>query len=193
MLIASAAVRAYYVSFHGFHVVWTYVFLPSTILFFLIGHFSRWLADDILPYLHKPIAGTALLLTAIAALTLPTYAVWDSARFWIASVSIAMALPGIFALTKDHTTINFFGDLSFPVYIIHKIVFVALINLGVFSATQAIPLEDTTRAITLTLFAMVSATALALAVHQFIEKPTAVLMRRLMSYARYWKESEGKA
>ncbi len=146
-----------------------------------------------MPYLHKPIAGTALLLTAIAALTLPTYAVWDSARFWIASVSIAMALPGIFALTKDHTTINFFGDLSFPVYIIHKIVFVALINLGVFSATQAIPLEDTTRAITLTLFAMVSATALALAVHQFIEKPTAVLMRRLMSYARYWKESEGKA
>ena len=119
ILVASAITRGVAVALNGgFSVQWSYAFFPSTVIFFLLGHFARVLADRY-EFLRSSSVAMGLFVLLISALTLGSYADWDSWRFWLAALSFAALLPVLFLHTKDNKILNALGDLSYPVYLLH--------------------------------------------------------------------------
>ena len=109
---------------------WTYLFFPSILFFFLLGHMAERL------HRSRPIglaASVALLIAAAAAATRLDHStsVGDP-WFHVAALCFAAALPGIFAATRDNRLSAFLGDLTYPLYLTHSVVISA-----VFSSTQS--------------------------------------------------------
>jgi peptidoglycan/LPS O-acetylase OafA/YrhL len=171
VFLLSVATRALCVYLVGFDARWTYLFLPSTFLFFLIGHFARSAADR-WPRMRAPAIGCAFFAASIAILVADTtsYVEWDSLRFWLAVLFFSMTLPGIFQATKDNAIFNLLGDLSYPVFLVHLLLIMVAINFGLF---RILPLSSPVVVVT-TLALTLAAAALA---HWLLEKPTARLLR----------------
>jgi peptidoglycan/LPS O-acetylase OafA/YrhL len=134
--VASALVRAWMVSRYGFDITWTYRFIPSVFLFFLLGHIAvmaaaRW------PILAEPSVGFVFLFLSYGTLYLSFPLVWDSISFWIVVVLFSAALPGVFAATKDMALMNRLGDLSYPIYLVHLLVIQAAIALDIMSTIKS--------------------------------------------------------
>ena len=81
VFLGSVVVRAVCVAVYGFDEHWTYYFLPSTFLFFLLGHFGR-LASEQVSFVNSPIFGTAMLIAMIIGL-LKEHVAWDTRQFWM--------------------------------------------------------------------------------------------------------------
>jgi peptidoglycan/LPS O-acetylase OafA/YrhL len=110
----------------GFQGVWTYLFIGSTFGFFMLGHLVC-LAPRRWPMLTSPKGGLALTVCAFAAMTYGgDYTYFDSFRFWLAVLLFTLALPGLFEATKGVRWMNWLGDLSYPVYLVHSLVLVAV-------------------------------------------------------------------
>jgi peptidoglycan/LPS O-acetylase OafA/YrhL len=134
LFACSAAIRALLLwliaSADPAYKTWTYLFFPSILLFFLMGHLAerthRW----------RPI-GPALSVLLLAAAAAAASRLDDSTSlgdswFHVAALCFAVALPGIFAATKDHRVSNFLGDLTYPLYLTHSLVILAVFD-GVLS------------------------------------------------------------
>jgi peptidoglycan/LPS O-acetylase OafA/YrhL len=122
VLIASAAIRVSVVYWTGgFHPIWSYAFFPSNIMFFLMGHFIR-CAGDKFAGLSRGWVGLTLVLASVS-IFLTRWVGLDSFDFWLAAALFTASLPGLFAATKDSKLLNALGDLSYPVYLTHVIVF----------------------------------------------------------------------
>lgn len=177
VLTVSLAVRFYFVATIGYSSVWTYMFLPSTIAFFLLGHIGRVVAERF-RRLESPSVWMPIFVLAFGALILGPPPEWDGVQFWTAIVCFALALPGLFELTKDNRFLNGLGGLSYPVYLIHYPVLVMLLGgsrlAGMFDSTGG-----SSTAIALLCVSVV--TAAAVVVHWLIEQPTAAAMRWLSS------------
>jgi len=169
--LLSLGIRALCVYLVGFDARWTYLFLPSTFLFFMIGHFARSIADR-WPQMKAPAIGCVCLAASIVVLLADTtsYVTWDSVRFCFAVLFFSMAIPGIFQATKDNVPLNLLGDLSYPVFLVHLLIIMMGINFGLF---KILPLSSPVMVFT-TLAITLAAAALA---HWFLEKPTARLIR----------------
>jgi len=168
LLLASAAVRGFLVGTTVFDGRWTYLFLPSTFLFFLIGHFAQTLARYC-SILRNGKFGMLLLGCSLASLQIGAVA-WDSLQFWAAAIFFAGCLPGIFASTKQSALLNILGDLSFPVYLVHIMVLAEIVDakIVVFLPRSAL----------LIVSSLLAATILAAsAAHWLLEKPNAIAMR----------------
>jgi peptidoglycan/LPS O-acetylase OafA/YrhL len=172
-LVGSAMTRAYAVHATGFDPRWTYYFLPSTFLFFIIGHIV-YRASRRTRWLDTGVAGAILLSSSVVFLLVPTYAEWDSFRFWCSVLCFALSLPGTFAATQANRWFTRIGDLSYPVYMVHLILLILLINVGLF---PVLPRSGTF--ITLLFCGLTVITAVA--AHEVMEKPTAALFRKLLS------------
>ncbi len=121
LLIMSAMVRAALVHVFGFFESWTYHFFPSIILFFLLGHLSRVVHNKIrLP--NK--VGIGFLGLAIFFMMLSVNRIFDSPYFYLGIVSFALSLPYVFELTKNNRILNFLGDTSYAIYLIHVMIIV---------------------------------------------------------------------
>jgi peptidoglycan/LPS O-acetylase OafA/YrhL len=116
----SCLVRGVLVTRSGFDPILTYMFIPTTICCFLLGHLAR-LAHD--HYLHS--AKPYNLLFGVAALIVLQFAVQplDDLYFYGFIILFALFVPYLFAKTKDIRILNFCGDLSYPVYLCHPLVF----------------------------------------------------------------------
>ena len=172
-LSASAMIRAYMVSTTGFDPHWTYYFLPSTFLFFMIGHVA-YRASRLARWLDTGIAGAIFLTCSTVFLLVPTYADWDSMRFWCAVLCFALSIPGVFTATQANQWFNRIGNLSFPVYMVHLFLIVSLVNAGFF---RALPQSGVFIALLFCGMAVIA----GVAIHETMEKPTAALFRRLLS------------
>ncbi|MDP3691884.1 acyltransferase [Bradyrhizobium sp.] len=168
LLLLSAAIRLAIVSTTPFDGRMMYLFLPSTLVFFLIGHFVQLLS---LRWLWIRSGRIGLLFLACSWLWLRDgTATWDGFRFWAAVICFAAALPGIFSSTKDSARWNALGDLSYPVYLLHIVVMVKLMDFKLLERLPYPPLL-----ITAVYLAVVIVSAIA--VHWLLERPTAALMR----------------
>ena len=111
------------------YIIWSYFFLPSTIMFFMLGHLAR----------RVPYIGTAgpwpSFAIFIAAVWFVSRTGWPPDRDWFpindyaAVVLFALALPGIFEATKNNRVSNWLGDLTYPLYLTHDMTMSAVFGL----------------------------------------------------------------
>lgn len=112
----SLVLRLSFQSVYGFS-VWIYQFFPSTIMFFLLGHFVRIAYDR---YVWPMWLGACLLAGSLVCSTKSiTSGEWTSGWFYGAFLLFALSVPPIFRATKKIRWMNVLGDASFPVYLIH--------------------------------------------------------------------------
>jgi peptidoglycan/LPS O-acetylase OafA/YrhL len=173
LLCLSLAIRAAFVIANGpdLQNIWTYLFLPSTLCFFMFGHLIC-LAAEKWRVLNRPLLGLPLLALSAAAMTYGSYKDFDTWRFWSSLVLFVVALPGVFEATKGVRWMNALGDLSYPVYLVHYIV---LIVIGPFLFELLVPLGGRT---SMAAWAVV-ATAVAFVVHKLVEAPLASAMKHI--------------
>jgi peptidoglycan/LPS O-acetylase OafA/YrhL len=101
--------------------LWIYTFFPSTILFFLMGHFAA-KAGEYYPALATPRIGIALVALCFLDMAFVPEMAFDDVRSWTAMLLFTAGLPGLFSATKRSVLLNWLGDLSYPVYLVHLLV-----------------------------------------------------------------------
>jgi peptidoglycan/LPS O-acetylase OafA/YrhL len=176
--VLSAVIRAAIVYKLGFSEAWTYRFFPATFLFFLLGHLAGVFAEYFAQF-KKPSTGIVLITLAVFFLVFPSYTDWDAPRFWLSIFTFAFTLPSLFAWTKDNKMLNFLGDLSFPVYLLHLVIIYMLDKTGYinfvfirFGVSEITAYLIVGSALTLSI-------AAAIVVHRHIERPVAFWMHRI--------------
>jgi peptidoglycan/LPS O-acetylase OafA/YrhL len=103
---------------------WCYCFFPSTVLFFLLGHLSR--------QLYKVLPMSRATGFAGIGIAFPTCLIQDATynfenvNVYFSILVFATSLPAVFAATKDNAACNFLGDLTYPLYLTHGLLLVAL-------------------------------------------------------------------
>jgi peptidoglycan/LPS O-acetylase OafA/YrhL len=154
------------------HPLWNYTFPLSTIGFFMIGHLAERLGEK-LPVLRNPLFCWIFTSLSILVMALGSYRGFDSPRFWISVLLFAAGLPALFDLTKNNRRLNFVGELSYPLYLVHGLVFVlwdgAIISLALPYGARATAL-----------LYLAASVLTALAAHVILERP----IRRLMGGRR---------
>ena len=178
LLIASLLLRAFFVTFldAAHQTQWTYTFFPSTVAFFLLGHFamragSRW------PVLQNPIPGAVFTVAAFVSMCFGPGASFDSARFWMAVIFFTAGLPGLFAATKKNRPLNYIGNLSYPFYLVHILVFIVAGDwIAKFVERTVGPLTGGIPVLTSVALFIVVVLIAAVATHHVVEKPLAKIM-----------------
>jgi peptidoglycan/LPS O-acetylase OafA/YrhL len=161
------------------YIIWSYFFLPSTFMFFMLGHLAR----------RVPYIGTAGLWPAFAILIVAAWFVsrnhWGPAGDWFrfndyaGIVLFALALPGVFEATKNNRLSNWLGDLTYPLYLTHHMTMSALFGLWGLVGAPGLAFVSFAKSFSspyttaLVLFALLAITCLpvALIVHVLVELP----------------------
>jgi peptidoglycan/LPS O-acetylase OafA/YrhL len=161
------------------YIIWSYFFLPSTFMFFMLGHLAR----------RVPYIGTAGPWPAFAILIVAAWFVsrnhWGPAGDWFrindyaGVVLFALALPGVFEATKNNRLSNCLGDLTYPLYLTHHLTMFALFGAWAFLGAPSVAFVNFAKSFSspytgaLVLFALVAITCLpaALIVHVLVELP----------------------
>ena len=171
------------------YIIWSYFFLPSTFMFFMLGHLAR----------RVPYIGTAGPWPAFVILAAAVWFVsrngWAPAGDWFrindyaAAVLFALALPGIFEATKNNRVSNWLGDLTYPLYLTHDMTMSALFGLwglvGVPGMTfvnfaKSFSSPYTTGLVLFVLLA-IACSLVALVVHVLVELPLRFVAVRLIA------------
>jgi peptidoglycan/LPS O-acetylase OafA/YrhL len=171
-LFLSVGTRAVLVGMVGFRESWTYFFLPSTFLFFILGHLARSVSRR-WPLINDWKVGVILVAGCLSCLLVGSYATWDRPRFWIAVLCFAAALPSIFEASRRSKLLNTLGDLSFPVYLVHVVMMLTLADVGFFAM---LPIS----APIITLSFLAATLVGAAAAHWLLERPTAALLHAII-------------
>jgi len=161
------------------YITWSYFFLPSTFMFFMLGHLARRV-----PYIEAAGRWPAFAIL-IAAAWFVSRNDWTPASDWfpindyVAAVLFALALPGVFAATKNNRLSNWLGDLTYPLYLTHHLTMTALFGIWAFVGEPGVKFVHFAKSFSspstaaLVLFVLVAITCLpvALIVHVLVELP----------------------
>jgi peptidoglycan/LPS O-acetylase OafA/YrhL len=171
------------------YIIWSYFFLPSTFMFFMLGHLAR----------RVPYIGTAGPWSAFAILIAAVWFVsrkgWGPVDDWfrfndyMAAVLFALALPGVFEATKNNRVSNWLGDLTYPLYLTHHMTMFALFGVWAFLGAPGVAFVNFAKSFSspytgaAVLFALVTITCLpvALVVHVLVELPLRFVTVRLLA------------
>jgi len=124
----SLAVK-WYLAAHGLtSVLWTYRFFPTELCYFLLGVFAFRLYERLRPTLRTRAVG--LVATAVVTVIFlfysylyPALGLSFTAAEWIFYLMLTFLLPFIFLYSQTLRYDRRVGDLSYPVYISHILVF----------------------------------------------------------------------
>lgn len=163
-------------SYFGFPPVpWRYFFFPSILVFFLIGVLAHRLKD-----FKKYIKGVEVvslvryLSLTMVVILLFTKSFWDisgdhdSLTSWFFFTCVALSIPLLFELTKNNKLDNFFGHLSYPIYIGHMFA----ITLVYYFAKESADRGGLT---------MVATLFMSVILYQFIDIPIEKLRKKVSS------------
>jgi len=189
-LLAAAATRLFTIWAFPMHtplnITMTYFFFPSTLVFFMLGHFGAVLHRR---YSIKLGASLMLLTLTIVILCSSRAGSVSDWKTHAALVSFAAALPGIFAATKDNRIFNFLGDLTYPAYLIHSLIVSALFwplslwnGIGSRTVNSVLPLipSPSLAAILLTGAFLLIVLCAAVLTHFAAERPARFLVGRIL-------------
>lgn len=121
-LIALGAISAAIKSWMEYNSMLTYFFFPAQLVFFVVGILAYKAKErffrEAMPQLGWALVFVVLLLT----IAFPFIAL-DGKR-WIYYALIAVALPMVFSASKENKLDLWLGNLSYPIYITHMLVYV---------------------------------------------------------------------
>jgi peptidoglycan/LPS O-acetylase OafA/YrhL len=171
------------------YIIWSYFFLPSTFMFFMLGHLARRV-----PYIETAGRWPAFAIL-IAAAWFVSRNDWTPAGDWfpindyVAAVLFALALPGVFAATKNIRLSNWLGDLTYPLYLTHHLTMTALFGIWAFVGEPGVKFVHFAKSFSspsttaLVLFVLVAITCLpvALIVHVLVELPLRFVAVRVLA------------
>ncbi len=177
LVVFSLVTRISLENIFNFHQAWDYHFFPAVFWFFLLGHLARelhstgWTKSRWIIFMLIGASCVAMIKTTAEGFVSP----W----FYASVVSFALALPGIFKLTKDVKWVNFFGNLSYPIYMVHIWVvwqFSPVGHIDIIKLEQGgVPLPA------IIVMYLIYTIAIAVAVHYLIEKPCVKVFNRLLA------------
>jgi peptidoglycan/LPS O-acetylase OafA/YrhL len=175
--LLSLALRFFFVASMGpaLHSVWTYVFFGTAICFFMFGHLicraaERW------KILQRPWLAVIFLAGSFMIMVAAPYKDFDSPRFWLAISCFTMSLPGLFHATKNSRWMNYMGDLSYPVYLVHVIVFMWIGGETAGAVFSMVGKSQATAPLASLAFLLLVLCS-AIVAHHILEKPAARIMR----------------
>jgi peptidoglycan/LPS O-acetylase OafA/YrhL len=184
LLLASAAIRGAILatvarSDPGFANL-TFFFFPATFMFFLLGHFGALVCR----YRSINLVGSIGLLCVAVALGFQAgnQVTFDGWLSHLLPVCFALALPGIFAATKDSRLFDFLGDLTYPLYLTHGLT-IPLLFLSPRLHQWFVPLIESKSAVALLLIGVVLAGLVAIATHYLIEPLARYVSSRALDMA----------
>jgi peptidoglycan/LPS O-acetylase OafA/YrhL len=167
------------------HLIWGYFFFPATMGFFILGHLARRVCAR---YPIGDIASVALLAASVLLSLARRSPSVDGLIPHLSVIVFALALPGVFKLTKDNRAFNFLGDLTYPLYLTHTLTIVILFSLGQtgwigrWLLDAATPLgSPILQGALVTCGVLAFALAVAAVTHLVIEIPARAAVSRLMS------------
>jgi peptidoglycan/LPS O-acetylase OafA/YrhL len=182
LLLGSAAVRAAVFATvargdPGFANL-TFFFFPATFMFFLLGHFGAVACRyrSVNHALSLGFLGVAIALCSGTGAQV-TFEGWPS---HLLPVCFALALPGIFAATKDSRLFNFLGDLTYPLYLTHSLA-IAVLFAPRRMDSWFLPLLQSKSEASLLSIGLIAAVVVAVATHYLIEPPARALLDRLFA------------
>jgi peptidoglycan/LPS O-acetylase OafA/YrhL len=175
------------------NIVWTYFFFPSTLCFFLLGHFGRLISDRLRlsPFFgYSALAGFIALSLALAN---PDRVItFNSFGIYAGLLLFALAIPTVFATTKDNKIFNFLGDLTYPLYLVGDLCLMSVFAvwsgpIGMMTprvlALAATIQDPYGRALWLTGIMTLYALSVAIIVHYTVEQPLIPIFRWLLDGA----------
>lgn len=174
LFAASLGLRFWLQGVEGLPLVWLYQFPPVALWCFLSGDLARRAAERWAPV--KDIWPLFLLMSVFALRQTMNTGSLVSPWFVVMILAFALTLPGLFAATKDNRAMNALGDLSYPLYLVHLSVMLAIF---VPIAPQFLAGRDVDGAILLVAGFGVACIVASIAAHFVLEKPTAHIMRAL--------------
>lgn len=151
---------------------WTYHFFPGALWLFMAGDIARRIAKRY-PALYGDAAGAAAIVGAIIFLRLTMWKGGTFGAFFYPMVGcFALSLPWLFERTKDHRVMNFFGNLTYPIYLTHAAVIVLVFG----PLIQRYGIVSALGLIAAFFCALIVIGAIA---HYLIEVPCAAAMRQI--------------
>ncbi len=154
--------------------VWRYLFAPSVMVFFMIGHIARLAYGRLRGFPFMQEGGYVALLVVVAALIVTPLGGgslyggdMDDIRNWLFYLMIGATLPFLFGLTRRSKVDNAIGQLSYPLYLGHLLVIVVCADRGWFTGEQG------------NLWVAAIAVAYAWGLHVTVEIPLAPLRDRI--------------
>jgi peptidoglycan/LPS O-acetylase OafA/YrhL len=184
LFVLTTVLRSYIVWKFPWGPVWhsfAYYFFPALLPFFLLGHFARMVGDRL------QLGGAAcagLLAVALACLKLRAGDNFDNPWFYVAILFFAAALPSLFRLTKDHRLSNAAGELTYPLYLTHTLVMIALLAWLPQHTLDVPGLSPLARFGVVALVANVIFIAAAAATLIWVERPLSALASRVLDRIR---------
>lgn len=129
LFVLSWAVRLVLYQFGYRDSPWSYRFFPSELAMFLMGsagyHFYAWCERRHPELLRR---GGLLALPAMVGVILFLFQFSVPLRALIVAGATAVSVPFVFGLTKKSRVDRWIGELSYPVYISHELIRLALIH-----------------------------------------------------------------
>jgi peptidoglycan/LPS O-acetylase OafA/YrhL len=181
LVVFSLATRIALEQVFDFHQAWNYHFFPSAIWFFLVGHLSREIHERGLIRVRG--SSWILLVASMALLTGTRHGGFVSVWFYASVICFALSLPGIFHATKDSKVLNFLGDLSYPIYLIHMMVLWHFVPSGTFGFLDSLARSGTPLPLIVILF-MVIVFVIGVLTHFLIERPCVSGFNKLLRLGR---------
>ncbi len=161
---------------------WTYMNFSTTICFFLLGHlsyrYSQYLVIN--PKRNSFIfLGSSIFFLMIAANT----GKFENIYFYISITLFSLGLPSIFSLTKDNKYMNFLGNLSFPIYLIH-ILCLLMLPSSILNSLISLFSDKVLACYVSIILYLISVTIVAIPVFLLIERPTAFLFHKVLDWGK---------
>jgi peptidoglycan/LPS O-acetylase OafA/YrhL len=129
VLLASVALRLALLGLH--YDPWRYLFAPADWCFFIMGlvahRFSLLIRSSALKFRLGVCCATLLPLVAYAARVHEIQDL-DRLRLWVYYVFLATCVPFIFELTRKRSWDRAIGDLSYPIYLVHPLIFIVFLT-----------------------------------------------------------------
>ena len=128
LIMVSLFIRVLNVNFFNLnHDPWTYRFFPTELLFFLIGIVSQRYSSQINKIPMKPSVMLIFMVTFTIIYTkLPVISLAHSPfslKAILYFLLISLSIPKLFSAFKDNKIDRYIGELSYPIYISHMLVF----------------------------------------------------------------------
>lgn len=119
------------------HAPWTYQFFPTELVFFMLGVISYRLYRSDYSYVKSSKVGKILFLLTLTLILLYQFAPEFVLKKVVLYLVLAASLPSVFNLFKSNKRDRFIGELSYPIYISHKIV-LFVVSMGFFPKVESV-------------------------------------------------------